>query len=102
MKKYRVYLANYKEENIYEPSGVYNLDTLLNVLDYYIVEEQIEKQILVIEEDHENNSDFPVFLYLGQKEEYDDFLNNYAKKEYESKTHSLPKRKSYKMGNTNK
>ena len=102
MKKYRVYISDYKEERGYESSGIYNLDTLLNGLDYYIIEEQTEKQVLVIEEDHENNSDFPIFHYLGQKEVYDDFLNDYVKKEYESRDNTLQKRKSHKRSNRRK
>lgn len=68
MKKYRVYVDYQFDDGVYLPSGTYNLEVLTEVLDFYINIEQQKKQILVIEEDHKNNSDFPIFQYLGEEE----------------------------------
>lgn len=96
MKKYRVYVDYRYDDSGYQPSGTYNLETLTNVLDFYVNTEQQKKQILVIEEDHDNNSDFPVFLYSGEKESLKEFLDGYVVKELENQKNSknLSKKRS--------
>lgn len=63
----------------YYDLGTYNKDETIYCLDWLILEEQTKQKILAIECNKEDNIEFPVFLYLGKQEDYDEFkryLNN--------------------------
>lgn len=96
MKRYRVYVGYRYDDSGYQPSGTYDLETLENVLDFYINQEQQKKQILVIEEDHINNSDFPVFCYQGKETSLQEFLDGYVKNELQNNSDmNLSKKRPY-------
>lgn len=68
--KYRIYMH---ERRGYECLGTHSPKDTMKILDCEIVEKQTKNKILVIECDKNDNSEFPVFLYLGKQEEYDEF-----------------------------
>lgn len=70
MINYRVYVSSRRE---YHYFGTYNPEETIVFLDYMILEKQTKNKILAIECDTVNNSEFPIFLYLGKQEEYDEF-----------------------------
>ena len=45
-------------------------EMLIKLLDYLIIEKDIPNSLIVIEENQELRCDIPIFLYLGNKEEY--------------------------------
>ena len=61
----------------YEDLGTYNIKDTLEILDTLILEEQTKDKILVIEKNKELNQDTPIFLHLGNTEEYQEFKNKY-------------------------
>ena len=74
--EYRIYVNGVKG---YYNLGTYTKEETIYCLDWLILEEQTKEKILAIECDKENNIEFPVFLYLGEQADYDDFkryLNN--------------------------
>lgn len=85
MINYRIYINSRGE---YSCLGIYNSGETITCLDYMILEKQVTNKILVIEQD--NDSDFPVFLYLGNQEDYIEF------KDYINLKKELPKRRRKK------
>lgn len=67
---YRTYLDGLKG---YETLGTYNEEETVFILDHLILEKEINRKVLVIEENTKENWDNPVFLYLGNKQEYLEF-----------------------------
>lgn len=70
---YRMYLNGTKG---YEILGTYDLKETMCTLDRLILEKKIKRKILVIEHNVKEDSDYPVFLFWGEKEEYLDFKEN--------------------------
>ena len=70
MINYRIYVSS---RRVYHCFGTYNPEETIVFLDYMILEKQTNNKILAIECDTVNNSEFPIFLYLGKQEEYDEF-----------------------------
>lgn len=63
----------------YTDLGTYEADETIFCLDWLILEEYTKEKILGIEVNEEDNIEFPVFLYLGNVADYEDFkryLNN--------------------------
>lgn len=68
--KYRIYVDG---TNGYYNLGTYDVDETIFCLDWLILKQKTKEKILAIECNLENNSEFPVFLYLGKMADYDDF-----------------------------
>lgn len=68
--KYRLYVTG---TNGYYNLGTYTKDETIFCLDWLIVEQKTKEKILGIECNEEDNVEFPVFLYMGNIADYDDF-----------------------------
>ena len=69
---YRLYIDSVKG---YKHLGTYDAEQTIKSLDELILEKNCHEKILAIEQNMEDNMDFPVFLYLGNQEEYINFRN---------------------------
>ena len=69
---YRLYIDGIKG---YKHLGTYDAEQTIKSLDNLILEKNCPEKILAIEQNVEDNMDFPVFLYLGNQEEYMNFRN---------------------------
>ena len=68
--KYRIYVDG---TNGYYNLGTHEQNETIFCLDWLILEEQTKEKVLAIECNTEDNIEFPVFLYMGNISDYDDF-----------------------------
>lgn len=68
--KYRIYVSGI---NGYYNLGTYNIEETIDCLDWLIMEQQTKEYVLVIECNIQDRIEFPVFLYLGNIEDYELF-----------------------------
>ncbi len=68
--KYRIYVFG---TGGYTDLGTYEPDETIFCLDWLLLEQKTKEKVMAIECDTVNNSEFPIFLYLGKQEEYDEF-----------------------------
>lgn len=57
----------------YYKLGTYSNEQALVCLDWLILCEKTKEKILVIEHNIKDNIDFPVFIYLGKVNQYEEF-----------------------------
>lgn len=74
--KYRLYVSG---TNGFTDLGAYEPDETIFCLDWLLLEQKTKEIVMAIEVNEEDNIEFPVFLYMGNTADYDDFkryLNN--------------------------
>lgn len=79
MKNYRIYAEIEHKIDLVE-GNVKNEEVVL-ILDQLILEEEVPI-VLVIEHDFDNDSDFPVYLYSNNQDEYLKIRNSIGGYEY--------------------
>lgn len=53
--------------------GTYEPDEAIFCLDWLLLEQKTKEIVMAIEVNEEDNIEFPVFLYMGNIADYDDF-----------------------------
>ena len=71
--KYKTYIDSFRG---YESLGIHDLEDTIFILDHLILYKNVDKKIKVVEI---KEIEFPIFIYLGDIEEYQEFRNSKLK-----------------------